>query len=250
MAESLEGLSPRPIGALAPLSQTAPSRRDGDGQADHVREARGLSGLGDYGAHGREEKTAQTAGDRLELSPEAQQQLRRLKERDAEVRAHEQAHMAAGGAHVVGGPTYTYQQGPDGRQYAIGGEVAIDTSEVPGDPEATQEKARQVRRAALAPASPSGADRQIAAKASAQEAEAQREERQEDSEKADEARGVEGVDAQPAAQAGQTPLEVALARRREELAMRRAATAYADMAMMGIMPTALAPAGTGLYMQI
>lgn len=119
-------------------------------------------------------------GDSVQLSPEARQQLQELKARDAEVRAHERAHMAAAGEHAVGGPQYSYQTGPDGRQYAIGGQVNIDTSAVPGDPEASEEKARQVRRAALAPGQPSAQDMQVAAEASQLEAQSRMESRQDD----------------------------------------------------------------------
>lgn len=112
---------------------------------------------------GSAKREQQVRGDRLTLSPEAQM-IRSLQVRDREVRAHEAAHAAAGGAHA-GHPTYTLQQGPDGRSYAIGGEVSISTSEIPNDPQATLEKAQAVRRAALAPADPSAADRAIAAKA-------------------------------------------------------------------------------------
>ncbi len=92
-------------------------------------------------------------------------QLQELKARDREVRAHEAAHLAAAGAYAQGGPSFTYQRGTDGRQYAIGGEVQIDTTPIPGDPEATLKKAETLRRAALAPAQPSGQDRAIAAQA-------------------------------------------------------------------------------------
>ena len=92
-------------------------------------------------------------------------QIRELKSRDAEVRAHEQAHAAVGGQYA-GSPTYTYQKGPDGRNYAVGGEVQIDVSPVAGDPAATVDKMQQVRAAALAPAQPSGQDRKVAASAS------------------------------------------------------------------------------------
>lgn len=98
------------------------------------------------------------------LSEEEQKVVDDLKARDAEVRRHEQAHAAAGGPYA-GSPSYTYQQGPDGRRYAIGGQVAIDASPIEGDPEATIQKLEIVRRAALAPAEPSGADRAIAAAA-------------------------------------------------------------------------------------
>ncbi len=92
------------------------------------------------------------------------QVVRQLAARDREVRAHEAAHQAAGGPYT-GGAQFTYQRGPDGRMYAIGGSVSIDTAEVPNDPEATLDKAQTVQRAALAPAQPSSADRQIALRA-------------------------------------------------------------------------------------
>lgn len=94
-----------------------------------------------------------------------QKQLAELKARDAEVRAHEAAHAAVGGQ-LAGSPSYTFERGPDGQQYAIGGEVQINLSEVPGDPRATIARMQQVKAAALAPAEPSGADRSIAAEAS------------------------------------------------------------------------------------
>lgn len=109
------------------------------------------------------------------LTDEDQKEVERLRERDREVRAHEQAHAAAGGSHIRGGIKYEYTTGPDGRRYATGGEVSIDTSPVPGDPQKTIQKAQQIRRAAMAPAEPSGADRQAAAAASRMEAEARQE---------------------------------------------------------------------------
>ncbi len=105
----------------------------------------------------------------LSLSETEQAQVRYLRTRDRVVRSHEQAHRAAGGGFVRGGPRYNYQTGPDGRQYAVGGEVSIDSSPVRGDPAATVRKAQTVRRAALAPANPSPQDRQVAASASRME---------------------------------------------------------------------------------
>lgn len=106
------------------------------------------------------------------LSPEARRAAQKLARIDQEVRSHEAAHMAAGGGLVRGGPTYTYQRGPDGRTYAAGGEVSLDTSSVPGDPEATLRKAQQVKAAALAPANPSAQDRAVAASAESMAAQA------------------------------------------------------------------------------
>ena len=98
------------------------------------------------------------------LSEAEQRQVAELAKRDREVRAHEMAHVAAGAGLVTRGASYTYQTGPDGQRYAIGGEVGIDTS--PGrTPEETLAKAERIRAAALAPAEPSGQDRQVAAQA-------------------------------------------------------------------------------------
>jgi hypothetical protein len=118
--------------------------------------------------------SSQQAGssDSLELSPEAQEQLAKLKARDQHVRAHEAAHIAAGGSLVRGAATYSYQQGPDGRRYAVGGEVSLDASPVPDNPRATIAKAERLRAAAMAPSDPSGQDRAVAAQASAMAAKA------------------------------------------------------------------------------
>lgn len=109
------------------------------------------------------------------LNTEEQEQVDKLEQRDQEVRRHEQAHKAAAGSHAAGGPSFEYQTGPDGRRYAVGGEVPIDSSPVQGNPAATIAKMQQIRRAALAPASPSGQDRQVAAQASQAEAKARAE---------------------------------------------------------------------------
>tara|TARA_R110002050_G_scaffold9504_1_gene33082 strand:+ start:220399 stop:220926 length:528 start_codon:yes stop_codon:yes gene_type:complete len=100
-----------------------------------------------------------------EISEKDLQQLRQLKTRDQVVRAHEAAHLAAASGLVVGGANYSFQRGSDGVQYAIGGEVSIDTSKVAGDPHATLQKAEQIQTAALAPTQPSSQDRAVAARA-------------------------------------------------------------------------------------
>lgn len=87
-----------------------------------------------------------------------------LAARDREVKAHEQTHAAIGGSHA-GAPRFEYTSGPDGRLYAVSGEVSIDTSAVESDPKATLEKAQVIIRAALSVTDPSNADRQIAAEA-------------------------------------------------------------------------------------
>lgn len=116
-----------------------------------------------------------TSANGKALSADQQKQVESLKQRDAEVRQHEAAHLAAAGGFAKGGPVYNYKSGPDGKQYAVGGHVDVDTSAVAGDPKATLAKARQVQRAALAPADPSGQDHAVAASAAAQAAKAQTE---------------------------------------------------------------------------
>lgn len=100
-------------------------------------------------------------------------EIAQLRTRDRSVRAHEAAHQAVGGQYA-GAASYTYQNGPDGRRYAVGGEVPIDVSEEK-TPQATIDKMGIVRRAALAPPDPSAADRAIAASATERESNAQRE---------------------------------------------------------------------------
>jgi hypothetical protein len=122
--------------------------------------------------HSKEDSTRPNGSprDEVKLSQEAQE-IRELQLRDREVRAHEAAHAAAGGTYA-GSPSYTFERGPDGHSYAVGGSVSIDTSPVKGDPRATLQKAEQVRVAALAPAQPSAQDMKIAQKAQAMAAKA------------------------------------------------------------------------------
>jgi len=141
-----------------------------------------------------------------ELTEEEKEVVAKLQARDREVRAHESAHAAAGGQYA-GTPTFSYQQGPDGRRYAVGGEVSIDLS--PGStPEETARKADQIRAAALAPADPSGQDRAVAAAAAQMKAQAQADgaaQRREEAEtKKTEA---DAKAAEQAAQQGQKPPE-------------------------------------------
>jgi len=112
-----------------------------------------------------QEQTPAQKREQQQYEQAVNSQLRELAARDREVRAHEAAHVAAGGRYVTGGPSFTYQRGPNGRFYAIGGEVSIDVSAIPANPQATLDKAETVRRAALAPAQPSPQDLQVAASA-------------------------------------------------------------------------------------
>jgi SprA-related family len=126
---------------------------------------------------GEQQKTGTTDSERKAtgeaLTTDEQEQVQQLKDQDRETRAHEQAHKSAAGSYAQGGPTFEYQQGPDGRRYAVSGSVSIDSSAIPDDPQATIQKMQVVRRAALAPSNPSGQDRKVAAQASQSQQKAQ-----------------------------------------------------------------------------
>lgn len=104
-----------------------------------------------------------------DLTEQERAQLGKLTKRDQQVRSHENAHIAAGGGLVRGGASYETHTGPDGRDYAVGGHVRIDTSPG-GTHEETIARAQRIRQAALAPAEPSGQDLAVAAKANRMEA--------------------------------------------------------------------------------
>jgi hypothetical protein len=109
-----------------------------------------------------------------QLSEQQRRMVAKLAARDREVRAHEAAHQAAGGS-MVGAASFDYQTGPDGRSYAIGGQVPIQLS--PGrTPQETIARAEQARAAALAPADPSEADLTVAADAAQMELQARAQE--------------------------------------------------------------------------
>jgi SprA-related family len=111
-------------------------------------------------------KSGQTAANGDPLSDAQLATVEKMARRDREVRQHEQAHLATAGGLATSGASYSMETGPDGKQYAMGGEVKIDVG--PGNtPEETLSKARIIQAAALAPADPSGADRAIAAAAAA-----------------------------------------------------------------------------------
>lgn len=115
---------------------------------------------------GREE-----AENRQKEQQEAEnKQVQELKQRDSEVRAHEQSHAAIGGQYASS-PKYEYERGPDGRQYAVDGEVSINIS-AGSTPEETIRKMQQVKAAALAPAEPSPQDLRVAAEATLKSVEA------------------------------------------------------------------------------
>lgn len=96
-------------------------------------------------------------------SLQTEQELNQLRAIDRDVRAHEMAHKIAGGD-LTGPINYKYVIGPNGKKYAVGGDVSIDVSPGP-TPQATVKKMERVIKAALAPVDPSAQDRAVAAQA-------------------------------------------------------------------------------------
>lgn len=140
--------------------------RKGQGEAE--REGREPSGESAPVAMGPKDADGES------LTQAERQQVAKLDLIDTKVRAHEMAHLAAAGSYATGGAIFQYAKGPDGKRYAVGGEVGIDTGEA-STPEATISKMQTVRAAALAPADPSPQDRKVAARASLVIAEASQE---------------------------------------------------------------------------
>ena len=157
-AKSPQRFEPVPLGArgdtFEPSGQAAPTPSDPSRSADPQTDA------------DRDSQKSSTEAKAVgrQLTPDDLEVISNLQARDREVRAHEAAHQAAGGG-AVGGASYSYQQGPDGRSYAIGGEVSVDLS-ASGGPEAVIAQMARVRAAATAPASPSAQDLSVAAAAS------------------------------------------------------------------------------------
>jgi|SRR5581483_1943496 len=124
-------------------------------------------------AAGSSRPTAQRTAAQRRLDTQKLAKIAQLKATDRHVRAHEEAHLAVAGPYATGGPSYTFAIGPDGERYAVGGEVRLNTSPVPSDPEATIQKAKTIEAAANAPVDPSSQDRQVAADAARMEAAAE-----------------------------------------------------------------------------
>jgi len=174
----------------APDTSRAPSSADagatlGTGSsADAPAATGGGSQAGDDKTAGEKTAAGQTTGKAgatdkgrqggvETLTPEQKDVVSKLAARDTAVRAHEAAHQAAAGG-LGGAASFSYETGPDGKRYAVGGEVPVSLR--PGrTPQETIANAQTVRSAALAPADPSPQDLAVAAQAGQMEAQARQE---------------------------------------------------------------------------
>lgn len=108
------------------------------------------------------EETQEDSKLNKKLTPDEERLVLDLQSRDAEVKAHESAHQSGGAS--TGAATYTYQQGPDGKMYAIGGEVSV-SFQTGSTPQETIANAQAVIASATAPSDPSGQDMAVASSA-------------------------------------------------------------------------------------
>jgi hypothetical protein len=180
-----EGIDRAPADPTLPadkvsLSPEARSQLTRAGAGGRVSEAGGAPNpeLGE-----REEERAggrapggSATGQTGQLTAEQQQRVQELQQRDTHVRAHEAAHQAAGGD-LTGPASFSFELGPDGRSYAVGGEVPVQARSG-RTPDETIAIARRVRAAALAPSDPSAADLAAASAASQVELRAMQQKRQ------------------------------------------------------------------------
>lgn len=164
-----QGKSANPLLPGEKLNETASEEKVGNAGQASVEQGVGLAE--DNKEEAAFSMTQVKGSDDEPISQEELAYLTELKNVDAEVRAHEQAHLAAAGGLAKGGASFSYKRGPDGQNYAVGGEVQIDTSRG-ATPEETLAKMMKVRAAALAPSSPSSQDRKVAAAASSAMSEA------------------------------------------------------------------------------
>jgi len=157
--------TPADLARATSASLTTAQADAGSGQSSSHKEA---DRSADGQPHNHREPGDRTESRQSEQAAQLRQQqvVGELAARDREVRTHEQAHAAIGGG-FAGAPSYSFARGPDGKSYAVGGEVGIDVSPVADDPAATLRKMAVVQRAALAPAEPSAQDVQVAAQAQA-----------------------------------------------------------------------------------
>lgn len=161
-----------PEGEQEPQDEGNSEQQQNSSGSNEEQASQADSGQSDVEAKAAKQAEREDAEQKQQAQVE-QQQIQELQQRDNEVRAHEQAHAAIGGTYA-GTPQYEYQTGPNGKKYAVGGEVSIDVSKA-ATPEETIRKMQTVQAAALAPAEPSAQDRKVAAQASRQIADARAE---------------------------------------------------------------------------
>ena len=131
-----------------------------------------------------DDKKISNKANQKKLTQDEEQILSELQSIDSQVKAHELAHQSAGGG-LAGAASFSYKEGPDGKMYAISGEVPISAPSS-SNPDETISNAQKIIAAATAPANPSGQDIAVASSARMMMIKAQQQKMQE-SQKSDKA---------------------------------------------------------------
>lgn len=165
-AQNNENIDFASLKEKAELANNTISEQKGDHQGEHKEEQNKSSAQQSATSEAQDDEKANdvTKSDTQDKELQQAREIDKLERRDREVRSHELAHASVGGS-FTGAPNYSFETGPDGQRYAVGGEVSVDLSTVPGNPAATIAKMQKVHAAALAPANPSAQDTKVAANA-------------------------------------------------------------------------------------
>ena len=164
-AQNSENIDFASLKEKAELANNTISEQKGDQQDEHKEEQK-KQGSAQHSAINKTQADENNSPESDFQNKDVQQErvINELQRRDKEVRSHELAHAAVGGS-FTGAPNYSFKTGPDGKKYAVGGEVSVDLSTIAGNPTATIAKMQKVHAAALAPANPSAQDTKVAANA-------------------------------------------------------------------------------------
>ncbi len=160
-------VSAQPVGAVENDRQLVALkiRESNEGQGSRSPDASSPGRLADHPSNlsstekpsrGNSAAVASPAAARLptDLTTAEKTDVTRLQQRDQQVRQEEKAHAAVAGD-LAGPISYTFQRGPDGRAYAVGGSVGIQASSLSGDPAEAARKAGRLAAAANAATNPS-----------------------------------------------------------------------------------------------
>ena len=143
--ESVASEAARKVQVTKPTPSENPNTRNSTenheqtkNQLDFNRVLEGKNGQEDANQKQKSSDDSKQQQETLANAPQEQVQqqqdnkvINQLRSRDREVRAHETAHASAGGT-LAGAPQLEFTTGPDGKRYAVAGEVSIDTSKVSG----------------------------------------------------------------------------------------------------------------------
>ena len=137
---------------MSSTSLTSGSLQQVASLSSELSQQRGTAGAGADPAPSREavvnriDETALEAS--RELSEAELRELSRLQRRDDQMRLHEQVHVAKSADGALR-RSFTYVRGADNKTYAVSNSLKADFTPVPNDPEATVDKMKSIKRAAL-----------------------------------------------------------------------------------------------------